>query len=102
MVLGGTALMTWPGGGSAKLAAGMACDVGSAPYNVTAATLHGLRGSLELDETPLAQISQSLETDLPGFVGPKSGHIRWHGMAETVGEGEHLAPPFAQYPAGAR
>lgn len=101
VVLNGTAAMTWPHSAAVKLTAGMGCDAGSAPYSVAAASLQALRRSLELDETPITQISQSLETDLPGFVGPKSGHIRWRGMAETVGEGAHLAPPFEQYPAGA-
>ena len=96
VVLGGSAML-----GKTKLAAGVGCDSGGAPYSVTGASVQALRRSLELDETPAAQIAQSLETDLPGFVGPKSGHIRWRGMAETVGESSHLAPPFEQYPAGA-
>jgi len=96
VVLNGTATFS-----RAKLTAGMGCDSGGSPYSVTGASVQALRRSLELDETPSTQIAQSLETDLPGFVGPKSGHIRWRGMAETVGEGAHLTPPFEQYPAGA-
>lgn len=101
VVLSGTATTTSAQGSKDKLTAGMGCNAGGAPYGVSAASLQALRRSLELDETPSLQIAQSLETDLPGFVGPKSGHTRWRGMAETVGEGAHLAPPFDQYPAGA-
>jgi ferric-dicitrate binding protein FerR (iron transport regulator) len=71
------------------------------PYGVAAASLRALKSSLTLDESPTPLIAQSLETDLPGFIGPKSGHRRWRGVSEGFGEGMHLVPPFTQTPRSA-
>ncbi len=83
---------------STAVATGEGVDLGGGAYAVGAKSALALKRSLELDETPALAIAQTLETDLPGFVGPKSGHIRWRGPAESFGEGMRLFPPFSQSP----
>lgn len=83
------------------LSAPQAVDVAlsvSAPYTTSDKTVRELRTSLDLDETPTTEIAQALETDLPGFVGPRASRVRWRGISEGYGEGAPLAQPFNQTP----
>lgn len=89
-------------GKSLNLTQGLAADFtangASTAYGIKDKTQQDLRVSLDLDETPLVEIAQALETDLPGFVGPQAGRIRWKGVSEGYGEGGVTKQPFNQTP----
>lgn len=90
------------GGKSLNVTQGLAADFtasgASSTYAIKDKTQQELRVSLDLDETPLVEIAQALETDLPGFVGPQAGRIRWKGVSEGYGEGGVTKQPFNQTP----